>query len=63
MKNKTEIIIDILNTLLASDYIDKAIVKLCNIIDVVISQENLQRSEPSPCPFVQEPPSHEATSA
>lgn len=46
MSEKADIITNILNTVLASDDIDQAILKLSAIIEYVTSQEAPQQTEP-----------------
>ena len=46
MSEKADIITNILNTVLASDDIDQAILKLSAIIEYVNSQEAPQQTEP-----------------
>ena len=46
MNEKADIITNIIKTVLASDDIDKAILKLAAIIEFVTSQEALPQAEP-----------------
>lgn len=53
MSEKADIITNILNTILASDDIDKAILKLAAIIGSVTSQEAPPQVEPFPQAYSQ----------
>lgn len=58
MNEKADIITNILNTILASDDIDKAILKLAAIIESVASQEAPPQTEPFQPTYSQLPLPH-----